>query len=120
MSVSDGYLEYVCDQLSTFGGVSARKMFGGAGIYCEGAMFALIDDGDRFYLKADDRNRPDFEERGMGPFRPYGGKSSMSYYEVPDDVLENGDLLAAWATKALDAARRAKARKGKGRNVKKR
>ena len=46
-------------------------MFGGVGIYAGELFFALIAD-DTVYFKVDQSNRPEFEARGMGPFRPYG------------------------------------------------
>lgn len=105
MSVSDEYLTYVLEQLEQMGPVHARRMFGGAGIYCGRAMFALVAD-DVLYLKADDSNRPDFESAGMGPFRPYGPKSyAMQYYQVPIEVLEDRDALREWASKAVDVAK---------------
>ncbi len=44
MAVSDEFVDYVIDQLSAWAYVSARKMFGGAGLYCDGMMFGLIAD----------------------------------------------------------------------------
>lgn len=80
-------------------------MFGGVGIYSGELFFALIDD-DILYFKVDDSNRPDFEARGMGPFRPYGpGGEVMQYYQVPEEVLEDFEALRAWADKALAVAR---------------
>ena len=106
MGVSEDYLIYVLDQLDSLGSVESRRMFGGAGIYCHGVMFALVAD-DVLYLKVDDSNRSDFEAAGMEPFRPYPDKDTvMSYYEVPADVLESKSELADWAQKALLAAER--------------
>jgi len=107
MPVSDEYLTYVLEQFEGVGPVRAQRMFGGAGIYCQRAMFALVAD-DVLYLKVDDSNRADFEAAGAEPFQPFPDKSSsvMSYYEVPADVLEAKDRLAAWAQKALQAALR--------------
>ena len=106
MAVSDEYLTYVLEQLEGLGPVHARKMFGGAGIYCQRVMFALVAD-DVLYMKVDDANRADFEAVGMAPFQPFPDKSSvMSYYEVPADVLEAREQLTAWAHKALEAALR--------------
>ncbi len=107
MSVSDDYLTYVLEQLEGVGLIRAKRMFGGAGIYCGHAMFALVAD-DILYLKVDDSNRGDFEAAGAGPFRPFPDKSSMvmSYYEVPADVLEARERLTVWAQKALEAALR--------------
>ncbi len=101
MPVSDEYMTYVIDQLDAVGPVQARRMFGGAGLYLDGLFFALIAD-DVLYFKVDDSNRPDFEDAGMGPFRPFPDKSYvMQYYEVPIEVLENRDNLRDWAKKAL-------------------
>ena len=110
MSLSDEFIDYVIDQLSAWGDVSARKMFGGAGLYCDGVMFGLIAD-DVAYLKVDDSNRKDFVKAGSSPFNPYPDKvktTVMSYYEVPVDILENPDQLAEWADRSLAIARKKK------------
>jgi len=101
MPISDEFLEYVLDLLSAWGGVTARKMFGGAGLYRDEKMFGLIAD-DVVYLKVDDTNRGDFEDAGSGPFKPYPDEAAtMSYYEVPADVLEEPSLLIEWAERSL-------------------
>ena len=41
MPVSDDFTGYVLDQLSSWGGVTSRRMFGGAGLYRDGKMFGL-------------------------------------------------------------------------------
>ena len=71
MSVDDGYIVYVMDQLNSLGPVTVRKMFGGAGLYLDGTIFAVVAN-DALYFKVDDSNRPDYEAAGMGPFNPYG------------------------------------------------
>jgi DNA transformation protein len=108
MAVSDEFIEYIIDQLSAWSDVSARKMFGGAGLYCDGMMFVLIAD-DVAYLKVDDSNRDEFLRAGSSPFRPYPDKKeTMSYFEIPADVLENPDQLAEWAERSLAIARKKK------------
>jgi DNA transformation protein len=107
MAVSDEFLDYIVDQLSMLGYVTVRRMFGGAGLYCEGRMFAVVAD-DVAYLKVDDSNREDFVQAGSAPFNPYPEKAKttvMSYYEIPPDVLENRAVLAQWARRSLDIAR---------------
>ena len=42
-------------------------MFSGAGLYCDGVMFALMVRGT-IYLKADATSIADFEREGSGPF----------------------------------------------------
>jgi DNA transformation protein and related proteins len=89
-------------------------MFGGVGIYAAELFFALLYD-DTLYFKVDDGTRPQFEERGMTPFRPFGaGGEEMQYYEVPADVLEDPEGLGAWAEAAIAVARRAKRRQAPG------
>ncbi|MDJ0514544.1 MAG: TfoX/Sxy family protein [Methyloceanibacter sp.] len=99
MSASDGFQEFLKDQLSGFGPIAIRRMFGGAGVYADNVMFALIAD-DTLYLKADDTNIPAFEAEGMQPFT-YTAKGrkpiSMSYWEVPPRLLEEPGELAEWA-----------------------
>ncbi len=87
-------------------------MFGGVGIYAQGLFFALIAE-DRLYFKVDDATRPEFEQRGMEPFRPFGEDSAMGYYEVPADVVEDVNQLEIWMKTAIDVAARAKRGKPK-------
>lgn len=103
------FKDYVLDQLRTFGGAGARAMFGGFGVYKGGVMFGLIA-FDELYLKVDDTNRGDYEARKSHPF-VYEGKGkpmTMSYWRIPDDVLEDPDELKTWAMKAYDVALKAK------------
>ena len=86
-------------------GSTSRRMFGGTGIYAEGAMFALEARGD-LYLKVDDESRPEFEELGSGPFEPSERQTMRSFYAIPDEVMADDAELAAWARRAIEAARR--------------
>jgi DNA transformation protein len=107
MAVSSEYVNYILDQLTCVGEVTSRRMFGGAGLYLKGIFFALIAN-DVVYFKVDDSNRGEYETKEMGPFKPFGEKSyAMHYYEVPIEVVEDGDTLRVWAEKALDVAQRA-------------
>jgi DNA transformation protein len=83
-------------------------MFGGAGIYAEGTMFALVSDG-AIYLKADEQNAPAFEREKLEPFvyaTKGGRRAVMSYRRMPDRLYDDPDELAAWARAALTAAHR--------------
>lgn len=115
MAVSPAFREYVLEQLGRVEPVTARSMFGGAGVYANGLIFGLMT-GDTLYLKVDDGNRPAFEAAGMGPFRYQtkdGEAQITSYWELPADLLESPDELRPWVDGALDAARRARSRKKK-------
>ena len=117
MPVSEEYLDYVVDQLGCIGEVVAKKMFGGVGLYHDGFFFGLIA-SDVLYFKVDDETRPEYTAAHARPFQPYGEESySMSYYEVPVDVLEDVDRLREWARGAVAAAaRKASSRKKKKRS----
>lgn len=119
MPVSDEFVDYVVEQLAPWGEVSMRRMFGGAGLYREGAMFAVVAD-DVAYLKVDDSNRDDFGRAGSASFEPYPDKiktSIRTYYEIPADVLEDPDELARWAQRSWLAARKRKSGAKRLKNV---
>jgi DNA transformation protein len=107
LRVSNGFRDYVVDQLGDLGSVLARSMFGGVGLYCGGLFFGIIA-RDVLYLKVDDVNRSEFERAGMQPFRPYPDRAgTMQYFAVPIGVLENAPELVKWARGAVAAAGRA-------------
>lgn len=108
MTVSAEFSDFVCELLSGLGEVSARRMFGGAGIYHDGLMFGLIAD-DVLYLKADAQTIADYEAEGKGPF-VYDGKGKpvrMSYWEVPERLFDAPGAMTPWAQNAYQAALRA-------------
>ena len=93
---------------SNFGLVEVRPLFGGAGIYADGTMFALVHDGV-IYLKVDERNAADFERENLEPFSysRRGERASLtSYRRMPDRLYDDPDELASWAQAALAAAGR--------------
>jgi DNA transformation protein len=105
MSVSGEFREFVLEQLAHAGHVTPRTMFGGVGLYLDGQFFALIDD-DTLYFKADDASRARYERAGSRPFCPYPDRpeQAMGYWQVPAEVLEDSDELAAWAREAHGVA----------------
>lgn len=100
------------DQLRGAGGITARSMFGGHGLYKNGIFFAAIAEG-RLFFRVSDRSRPRYEELNMPPFAPYGMNPMRSYYEVPSEVLESPPQLLEWAEEAVVSAREAKMQKKK-------
>lgn len=120
MTMSPAFRDYVLDMLRPLGPVVARPMFGGGGLYLDGLMFALVFD-DVLFLKADDGNKGDFEDRDMAPIAyEREGRDElveMSYWEAPPELMDDGDEMCAWAHRAWQAAKRANAKK-KPRNAK--
>ncbi len=101
------FVTHVLELLEALGPVSARRMFGGYGIYLDRLMFALVA-SDTLYLKVDDESRGEFEAAGLEPFRytKKGKTYQMSYHAAPGDALEDAELLRDWARKAVDATMR--------------
>ena len=50
MASHQGTVDFILDQMAGAGAVSARKMFGEYGLYCNGRMFALVCD-DQLFIK---------------------------------------------------------------------
>ena len=90
--------------------VSLKRMFGGHGIYADGAIFALEIEGV-IYLKTDDGNRGFYAALGSIPFtyqKKTGGQAVMAYFSLPDAAYDDEDLLRDCVREALGASRRAK------------
>ena len=109
MPPSASYLDYLKDLFSPFGVITIRKMFGGAGVYCDGAIFAITGD-EGVWLKVDDVTRAEFEEAGLAPFEieMNGKMGTMSYYNAPEEIYDDNDALTRWTELALGASARAK------------
>ena len=95
-----GFRVFVEDQLSGLRGVVCRAMFGGYGVY-QGRTFFGIIYRSRLYFKTSETTRGRYKEAGMQPFRPSAKQILKTYYEVPTDVVENAEELAAWAQEAI-------------------
>ena len=106
--------EEIRELFSAFGPVSVRRMFGGAGLYAEGAMFALQLRGEIF-LKADDATIPALQAEGSTPFvyQARGRRVVMSFWRLPDRLLDDPEDLANFARAALQVAHRAAAKKSR-------
>ena len=110
------FVPFVQELLQGWGAVSARRMFGGQGLYHEGLMFAIVMD-NRLYLKADDLNRPEFEALGLTPFTyPMKGKTvALSYWTAPDAIFDEPTEAVHWARSAWEAAARGHLAKAQAR-----
>ena len=106
------FAEHLRDVFRPFGPIDVRRMFGGQGVFHQGLMFGLVVD-DTLYLKADAVSAAMFEVQGLPRFTyaRQGRLASLSYYQAPEGVLEDGAEAARWARHAFEAALRARANK---------
>jgi DNA transformation protein len=110
-------LAFAVDLLSGMGEVAARRMFGGAGLYAEGVMFALVDDGV-IYLKVDGALKADLAAAGARPWiytQQTGPKAGVaqetSYWSLPEAALDDPEEACAWGRRSLAIAQALKAAK---------
>ena len=107
------FLDFLRDQLRGLGHVTTRRMFSGAGIYCDGVIFALVL-RDVLYFKVDDGNRATYAAEGLEPFS-YAARGKTvtmgAYWRVPERLFDDPDEMLEWARAAIAAGRRAAAKK---------
>ncbi len=102
----DQHTAYILELLAPLGPVSARRMFGGVGLFHAGLMFGLIV-RDELFLKVGDTNRSDFEAAGEAPFTydtRNGTHTLTSYWRCPQHMLDEPEAFRDWARKAIAAA----------------
>ena len=108
MVASDGFAEFLREQLSPLGRLTMRRMFGKTGVFCDGLMFGMITD-DTLYVRVDDHNRALFKEAEAAPplnYEKQGRTIDLSFWRVPERLLDEPDELILWARAALGAAGR--------------
>lgn len=108
MVASDGFAAFLQEQLAPFGRLVFRRMFGKTGVFRDGVMFGIVSD-DTLYLRVDDQNRADFDEvSGMPPlaYQKGGRMIDLSFWPIPDRLLDEPDALLTWVRSAQGAARR--------------
>jgi DNA transformation protein len=108
MATERDFVNYLMELLSPLVGITAKRMFGGYGLFRDGLMFGLVADAT-LYLKTDRQNQASFEERGLEPFtyRKADKVIQMSYCRAPEEALDSSEGMCAWAELAYQAALRA-------------
>jgi len=110
MKKDSSFHDFVINDLfAEIPGIASRHMFGGWGIYKDDIFFAIISGGE-LYFKVDDENRMDYETLGSHPFvySRDGKQISMSYWLIPEEIMEDQEKLAEWIDKSVEAGRRSK------------
>ncbi len=105
MPSTPDFVEFLLDQLRLVGPVERRRMFGGHGYFLEGLMFAIVFD-NVLYLKVDAPLRAEFEAMGLAPFSYSRGERqiNLSYYQAPEEAMDDPEALRYWANRAFGAA----------------
>lgn len=107
----ESFLEYVVDTVfQDIPGITSRAMFGGWGLYQLGHIFGLIVD-DKLYFKVDQENQSDYEKFHSKPFtyhRKDGKIATMSYWFLPQEIIQDEEQLKLWIDRSVSASKRSK------------
>jgi DNA transformation protein len=112
MTASDGFAEFLSDQLALLGRITMRRMFGMTSVFCDGFMVGLVRD-NTLYFRVDDHNRAAFQEAESFPlnYKKKGGAIDLSFWRAPERLFDEPDEFVTWARAALAAARRVAAKR---------
>ena len=114
MAVDEGLYAWVQEALEPLGGVSLRKMMGGATLYLDGAIFAIMVDGELWFKSDEEANAfwdgEGCSERFTVTFRD-GTVDRMNYRRAPSDVYDDAEAMQRWTALAVEAGLRGAAKK---------
>jgi DNA transformation protein len=113
MSIDEGLYAWVQDSLEPLGPVSMRKMMGGATLYLDGTIFAILVRGE-IWFKADAETDAVWDARGCEKFSVTfkdGRVDVMNYRRAPDDVYDDSDSMQKCAQLAVEAGARGTAKR---------
>jgi DNA transformation protein len=112
VAVDAGLIEWVAEAIEPLGTLTRRAMMGGATLYCDGTVFAIVAD-DLLWFKADAVSDAQWDKAGCPRFTYQMGEreGSMNYRRAPDAIYDEADALRQWASLAIEAGRRAPPRK---------
>ena len=112
MSIDEGLFAWIEDALEPLGVVTKRAMMGGATLYLDGTVFAILADGE-LWFKADKLSDSEWDSVGAERFTfDMGGKpGSMNYRRAPADVHDEAEAMRRWAGLAIEAGLRAPKKK---------
>lgn len=116
MGIRDPAIDHLLELLAPLGVATARRMFGGWGVYLDGEIVVLFTRGVAF-AKTDALTRAAFEAAGSAPFvfTSKGRRVETSYWSLPESALDSSEALQPWARLALAAAlRKPVAKKARG------
>ena len=110
MAADAGLIAWVEEAMAPIGTLTKRAMMGGATLYVDGTIFAIVAAEGGLWLKADAASDAEWDAAGCERFSYIfddGRTGTMNYRRAPDDVYDDADELRRWAILALAAGHRA-------------
>ncbi|UJW83883.1 TfoX/Sxy family protein [Devosia sp. SL43] len=108
MSSQQKTVDYILEQTADAGTMTARKMFGEYGMYCDGKVMAFICD-DQLFVKPTEAGRAYLGE--VTEAEAYPG--SKMYFLIDGDRWDDAEWMAGLVKATADALPAPKAKKGK-------
>lgn len=108
MAYDRAFGDWVREHFAGLGPMEIKPMFGGASVYADGLIFALLDDGV-VWLKADEHNEAALRDAGSRQFTypmKDGRVMSMAYWSLPDLATDDPEEAVTWARASIKAALR--------------
>lgn len=112
MAYDEGLFALVQEALEPLGRVTRRAMMGGATLYLDGTVFAILY-GDALWLKADKASDADWDAAGCARFtygKADGTTTTMNYRRAPAEVYDEPEEMQRLARLALGAGLRGAAK----------
>jgi DNA transformation protein len=109
--------DYLIDLFSEFGPIALRRMFSGYGIVADDVKFAMALRAGLIF-RVDDLTVGRYDAEGAKPFQYETRRRTVvvtSYRYLPERLYDDPEELAVWAREAVEAARRAAAKKSRKR-----
>jgi DNA transformation protein len=116
MSIDQGLIDWIGEALAPLGIVTQRRMMGGATLYLDGTVFAIISSGSELWFKADAVSDAIWDKADCPRFTYEMGEGrtgTMNYRRAPEDVYDDADAMRHWARIAVEAGTRGPRKKGK-------
>ena len=102
-------LAWIEEALSPMGPVSFRRMMGGATLYLDGTIFAILHEGE-LWFKSDAEADPVWDAAGhtdkFTMVMKDGWVDVMNYRRAPDEVHDDAEAMQHWAGVAVAAGAR--------------
>lgn len=94
MAFDPGLIAWVAKAMAPIGAVTHRRMMGGATLYCDGTVFAIVSQ-DALWFKADAQSDAEWDALGCERivFDMNGKTASMNYRRAPDAAYDEADEL---------------------------
>ena len=108
MSSQQQTVDYILEQSADAGTMTAKKMFGEYGLYCDGKVMAFVCD-DQLFIKPTEAGRSYLGAVTEAPAYP----GSKMYFLIEGDRWDDADWLAGLVKATADALPAPKPKKAK-------